>query len=173
MDIQRPGTPVRKSPGRELTGSRPCALDAPDHSNAESLHRLNIDFVQQNGYANLRCIDVPPGCPDEVQPFCDPPKAEYDTKQEMGAAWSYIFPEVPVPPFLAVACCSQFVVSREQILKRPRTFYLRVRQWVVDTKLDDGKSGRVMEYLWHVIFGQEAVYCPSYQQCRCDVYNEC
>jgi len=52
---------------------------------------------------------------------------------------------------------AQFAVSREQVLQRPREDYIRFRQWVIDTDKDDATSGRVMEFLWHVIFGKEAV----------------
>jgi hypothetical protein len=48
-------------------------------------------------------------------------------------------------------------VSREQVLKRPLSDYISHRNWVLDTELSDDKSGRVMEFLWHVVFGKEAV----------------
>ena len=33
--------------------------DASNYDNVNSLKALNIDFVQRNGYANLRCIWIP------------------------------------------------------------------------------------------------------------------
>lgn len=57
----------------------------------------------------------------------------------------------------AAACCAQFAVSREQVLKRPIGDYIKFRDWVVHTKKSDASSGRVMEYLWHVIFGKDSV----------------
>ncbi|CAN9460803.1 unnamed protein product [Alternaria alternata] len=39
--------------------------DNNEHSNVISLQTLNIDFIQSNGYANLRCVNDP-GCPHEV-----------------------------------------------------------------------------------------------------------
>ena len=41
--------------------------------------------------------------------------------------------------------------------ERPVGDYERFREWVVETEKSDAKSGRVMEFLWHVIFGMEAV----------------
>jgi hypothetical protein len=58
---------------------------------------------------------------------------------------------------IASACCAQFAVSREQVLKRPIEDYVKIRQWVIDTDRDDASSGRVMEYLWHVIFGKDPI----------------
>jgi hypothetical protein len=58
---------------------------------------------------------------------------------------------------IASACCAQFAVSREQVLRRPIEDYIKIRQWVIDTDRDDANSGRVMEYLWHVIFGKDLI----------------
>lgn len=62
-----------------------------------------------------------------------------------------------VPAEVGAACCAQFAVSRESVLQRPQSDYQGFRQWVVDTEKNDAKSGRVMEFLWHVIFGMDAV----------------
>ena len=61
------------------------------------------------------------------------------------------------PVLVAAACCAQFAVSRERVLERPVGDYERFREWVVETEKSDAKSGRVLEFLWHVIFGMEAV----------------
>ncbi|KAL5408949.1 hypothetical protein PMIN03_006213 [Paraphaeosphaeria minitans] len=47
--------------------------DNNEHSNVVSLKLLNINFIQSNGYANMRCVNDP-GCPHEVMPFRDPPE---------------------------------------------------------------------------------------------------
>lgn len=130
--------------------------DAKDHSNVESLNSLNVNFVQRNGYANLRCLQNP-GCPDEVQPFREPMDESRTTETAFAAAWREIFENEDVPQVVGVACCAQFAVSRQQILKRTKDEYLRMHKWLMDTELDDSISGRVFEYLWHIIFGQESV----------------
>lgn len=58
---------------------------------------------------------------------------------------------------MGAACCAQFAVSRNRVLERPLSDYEALRQWVVDTPLSDARSGRVLEFLWHVIFGMDAV----------------
>ncbi|KAF1995981.1 hypothetical protein P154DRAFT_394460, partial [Amniculicola lignicola CBS 123094] len=146
--------------------------DNPDYDNAISLRSLNIDFVQKNGYANLRC-NWEPGCPAEVQPFRDMPKAEDAVGHVIPKAWQELFGNSDVPEVLATPCCAQFAVSRKQVLKRPRSEYKRFHDWLIETELDDYTSGRVFEYLWHVIFGQDPVYCPDYAMCYCDVYGLC
>jgi len=44
-------------------------------------------------------------------------------------------------------------------------------KWLLDTPLNDFTSGRVFEYLWHVIFGREPVFCPEMDQCYRDLYK--
>lgn len=130
--------------------------DAKGHSNVESLNSLNVKFVQRNGYANLRCLHNP-GCPDEIQPFREPMDESRTTETVFAAAWREIFVNDDVPEVVGVACCAQFAVSRQQILKRTKVEYLRMHRWLMNTELDDEISGRVFEYLWHIIFGQESV----------------
>lgn len=61
------------------------------------------------------------------------------------------------PTEIAAACCAQFAVSRDQVLKRPVEDYMHFRDWVMATERNDASSGRVMEYMWHIIFGMDAV----------------
>lgn len=75
----------------------------------------------------------------------------------MPEAWRALFLDDKVPPVIAQPCCAQFAVSRAQVLKRERGEYERYLEWLTETPLDDATSGRVFEYLWHVIFGREVV----------------
>lgn len=130
--------------------------DADGYDNVRALRALNLGFVQRNGYANLRCIFVP-GCPDEIQPFREPWEAHRSAEHLFAAAWRYMFRNDDVPRAVGAACCGQFAVSRKQLHARPLADYERYRQWIFDTDASDADSGRIMEYLWHIIFGQEPV----------------
>lgn len=125
-----------------------------DYVNFESIRALRLDFVQQNGFANLRCLNNP-GCQSEIQHFR--PEAERDPlrPQEgaMPAAWNDLFLNNHVPKILAAPCCAQFAVSRTQVQQRPKAEYERFRSLLYSTPLDDPTSGRVFEYPWHVVFG--------------------
>ena len=132
--------------------------DADNYDNVKSLRSLKLDFVQKNGYANLRCNWVP-GCPSEIE-IQNPVKGDEkkaEQRRAMIEGWSNIFNNTAVPPMFGVACCSQFAVSRSQVLKRTLTEYKSMQNWVLTTNSTDAMSGRVMEYLWHVVFGQDAV----------------
>lgn len=140
--------------------------------NVATIKALKIDFIQRTGYANLRCI-LSPGCPAEIQPFrpieeMDPLRPQ---ERAMVGAWAELFGNDNVPKVIATPCCAQFAVSRDQVIKRSRDEYKRFLKWLLDTPLDDFTSGRVFEYLWHVIFGREPVHCPDMDQCYQDVYG--
>ena len=132
--------------------------DARGYSNVESVRHLRLAAVRARGFVNLRCI-WDPGCPAEIQPFRahakpGPKNAELAFRN----AWPALFGvDVPVPLRVATPCCAQFAVSDTAVRRNPRAAYVRYRQWLLDTELDDDTSGRIFEYLWHIIFGRGAV----------------
>jgi hypothetical protein len=130
--------------------------DNNEHSNVVSLQTLNIDFIQSNGYANLRCVNDP-GCPNEVMPFRDPPEDHRTIEAAMPDAWRDLFNNTDVPHILATPCCAQFAVSSKQVRNRPLDEYKKYYTWLMETPLKDETSGRVFEYLWHILFGQDPV----------------
>ncbi|KAJ5563102.1 hypothetical protein N7461_001863 [Penicillium sp. DV-2018c] len=139
-----------------------------EQDNVLTVKRLQLDHLRQVGYLNLRC-EWTPGCPDEVQPFRQ--TAGRTTELAFAGAWLRIFNNTDVPEVVATPCCAQFAVTREQVLQRPRSDYESYHRWLMTTELDDETSGRVFEYLWHIIFGQDSVFCPSKAQCYKDVYD--
>jgi hypothetical protein len=96
-----------------------------------------------------------PGCPAELYPRNPTDKGTEERKQTeraYAAALKELLPELPVPEAVGAPCSSQFAVTRSQILLRPRSDYVRMRQWLLDTELPDATSGRIMEYTWHSKF---------------------
>ncbi|KAF2227016.1 hypothetical protein BDZ85DRAFT_316449 [Elsinoe ampelina] len=154
-------------------------VDAPDNLNPLSIASLQIPYVQTHGYANLRC-SWEPGCPDEIQPYRDwsLPNAtqgkeiEYpEVEQQFRSVWWGLFNNTNVPETVAVGCCAQFAVSREQVLKRPREEYEWYLRYMNESVIEDQILGRVFEYLWHIIFGREAVHCPGPFTCYKEVFG--
>ncbi|KAJ5535992.1 hypothetical protein N7513_009178 [Penicillium frequentans] len=143
-------------------------VEFDDQDNSLTVQRLQLDYVRRVGYTNLRC-DWSPGCPDEVYPFRQ--LAGRTTEIAFAGAWIKIFNNTDIPEVIGTPCCAQFAVTREQVLARPLSDYEHYYRWLMDTQLDDETSGRVFEYLWHVIFGQDPVSCPSKAQCYSDVYD--
>ena len=150
-------------------------VDTPLHDNVVAITNLQLDYIAENGYVNLRC-NWNPGCMK---------KQRLRNPHVTGDVWEQVFNDTssdpalakdrqgnPIEPLsyrqdrqralligleVAATCCAQFAVSRDQVLSRPLDDYQKFRQWVIDTAMDDRHSGRVMEYLWHVIFGKEAI----------------
>ena len=118
---------------------------------------------------NLRC-NTNPGCPAQFQ-LGDGGSISEDV---MRGAWKELFgKDEKLPSSIGAACCSQFAVSKDQIRARPQDDYKRIRKWLLATRLDDHVSGRIMEYVWHIIFKRESVFCPAVDECYCKVYGAC
>jgi len=146
--------------------------DAVDYSNVNSVRGLRLEYVRENGYANMRCI-ADPGCPAEIQPFRNDPTRTAELA--FPDAYTYFFGGniSSVPHKVGTPCCSQFTVSRDRVLERPLSDYMRYRRWLLETDLDSDISGRVMEYMWHIIFGKDPIWCPSLHSCWCEQFGRC
>ena len=155
--------------------------DDPLYDGKRVLSRLQLSYVLQQGYVSLRCVWTL-GCPVEIRPFEEaqapaPASDPHSDKARAGSffksAFEELFPDTPVPEAVGVTCCAQFAVTAETIKQRSRSDYERYRAWLLKTDLNDHLSGIVMEYLWHIIFGRDAVHCPDAQQCYCKMYGLC
>jgi len=125
--------------------------DTALHDNVDALRTLQLPFVSRNGYVNLRC-NWNPGCKE----------AHRNNAHVTPEIWADIFTgtsteKSEAPKQVGAACCAQFAVSKDQVRIRPLSDYIHFREWIVETEKSDAKSGRVMEFLWHVIFGKDAV----------------
>ncbi|KAJ5652694.1 hypothetical protein N7507_010120 [Penicillium longicatenatum] len=142
-----------------------------------TLRNIRFESVDAYGYVNLRC-QHDPGCPTAVFPR-NPTQIDinnHDIRAYFPDAYRQIFnvPDDEVPIEIGNVCCGQFAVSRERIRARPRKDYERMLEWAATTTLtDDFGVGWVMEKLWHIVFGMNAVHCPRFEQCRCDTYGWC
>ncbi|KAI1773945.1 hypothetical protein F4818DRAFT_442701 [Hypoxylon cercidicola] len=161
--------------------------DDPDYDMVPTLRNFRLPYLREAGYVNLRCVWVI-GCPAEIRPVEDEEDKDEEEAEARGEradrkptsakgvfrrAFQELLPEVPVPALVAVSCCSQFGVTRDTIQKHSRERYIRFRNWLLHTTLDDSLSGRVMEFSWHIIFGADAYHCPSAGECYCKVFGLC
>ena len=119
----------------------------PMYDGVPMLQKLRLSHVDDVGYANLRCTWVL-GCPHELTLKGNEEKMAATEKAYL-PAFKELFPELPLPVQVGVGAGSQFALSRAQVLLRPKEDYVRYRQWLWDTSLDDAISGRIFEYSWH------------------------
>lgn len=129
--------------------------DDPNYDGATVLSRLQLPYVEAEGYVNLRCVWVL-GCPEEMHPNVPITNKTLPAERVFKDSYIELFRgkdesvnDVVVPDAVGVSCCAQFAVSRYRVLARPKSDYERFRQWLIDTPLDDEVSGRVFEYSWH------------------------
>ena len=147
-----------------------------DLDTAVTIRRLNDAHVARKGYFNSRCHHDP-GCPDWLH--LDRPEAEWDLVKKneeryfTSKVWRELHPFDPLPTSISQPCCAQFAVSRDRIRAQPRSEYVRYRDWLLWTKLEDDISGRIMEYSWQYIFTGQSEFCPPQHECYCDGYGIC
>lgn len=146
--------------------------DAKGYDAVNMLKELKLAEVQRRGYTNLRCIDYP-GCPNEVQLSRDEPK-------EVDSLWPKVYGEFfnmteqavkAQIDTVATPCCAQFAITRQQLHRRSKLEYQRFVALMEENDTDDHLLGTVMEYMWHVLFYQDAVYCDDTQHCWTELYG--
>jgi hypothetical protein len=144
----------------------------------KTLQNLRLEYLDQEGYLNLRCHWFQ-GCPSamnltstsDLNPFRENPTASLE--QHYASTFHMLFPTRPIPPTVGAACCSQFAVTASTIRLHAKDEYVKIRNWLLETEMEDYMSGRVLEYMWHIMFGKEAVHCPSAEDCYCKIYGKC
>lgn len=137
------------------------------------LNNLQLPYVMSQGYTNLRCVWTL-GCPSGFKGLDQPiQEATDEAIVNYVKAFKEMFLETSLPSSVGVACCAQFAVTRERIHQRPLKDYQHYKQWLLDTPLTDYDSGRIFEYLWHIMFGQPAFHCPNAEECYCKTFGLC
>ncbi|KAF2875714.1 hypothetical protein BDV95DRAFT_626180 [Massariosphaeria phaeospora] len=146
----------------------------PMYDGLPVLKRLRLESVRKRGYVALRCSWIM-GCPAELHPL-HPRDGDDDrslNEQSYGRAFRHLFPGEPVPEIVGAHCSSQFAVSRERVRARPKAQYQKIRDWLLETELHDQISGRIIEYMWHMIFGMPPVDCQDAGECFCEAFGLC
>lgn len=143
---------------------------------ADTLRALRFEHINGTGFVNLRC-SLYPGCPIGVNPL-DPTETDrrnHDTRAFFAQFYMDLFDVTRerIPQHIGNVCCAQFAITRARVLQRPRSGYERMLRWVENTTEVDFGIGWVFEKVWDIVFGMEAINCPDYEQCRCDLYGWC
>lgn len=138
------------------------------------ISRLNLDYVVEQGFAALRCNWM--HCPKaQVEPELGYDDGFWDTRGLYASAWTLFFPNETIPKSVTGPCCAQFAVTREVVQRWPVDKYEQIRQWMWSLEVIDSsmKSGLVLEYMWHILFGKPAYYCPPAEECYCKKFGLC
>lgn len=133
------------------------------HQETDSLSEVRnfrASYIAKKGFASARCL---PGCENIIA------LADYSVDPSMFLHYrrdvhlTSLLDEFldreggeRVPKKLAAPCCAQFAASRDAIRRRNREWWIRLRQWLVDTPLSSMDSGRLLEHTWHIWLGEEA-----------------
>lgn len=142
---------------------------------APTIGRLNLSYVAEQGYTSLKCNLV--YCPGpKIVPQVGHNDGYWEIEGMYATAWKEFFPGEPLPEGVTAPCCAQFAISREAIHKQPLEAYERIRRWVWrydNHPLTSMNTGLVLEYMWHVIWGKPAQFCPDAKECYCRKWGMC
>jgi hypothetical protein len=142
----------------------------------DALIRLQPPFIQQSGFANLRCPSQksPTSCNDKVLKPHEPPHEFRTLEANIPKIWEQLFGNTThVPQQIATVLGAEFAVSKAQVQKRSVEEYLRYWTWLNKTIMDDDSAGLLFEYIWPIVFGKDAIFCPEPATCGCDLYGRC
>jgi len=80
--------------------------------------------------------------------------------------WNNLFLEFfgDMPPIFFHYCCGQFAVSKERILLRPKKFYQRAYDWIINEPVYSERA-KLFEYTWSYIFGEPHNRKPYPNEC--------
>ncbi|RAL10676.1 DUF3431 domain-containing protein [Aspergillus homomorphus CBS 101889] len=179
--------------------------------------------LQPWGYHNLRCDWSVGTCPAtqpaqgslelQLQSVLEPWSARMASDVALPRALAALFGHDPrdVHALLGrndpvrAQCCAQFVVARPNAWQHSRDEYVALRQWLLDgmnprpgrknsaAPADDRVAGRILSYIWHILFVKHSavrpegelapgmvdldrlnrVACPNAQECYCRLYGRC
>ncbi|KAK3937144.1 hypothetical protein QBC46DRAFT_461048 [Diplogelasinospora grovesii] len=148
------------------------------HQELDSLtevKRLRAEYVSKVGYASARCLSACENIIPLAEFSVDPKELHLVGRDVQIATLLDEFLDRSigerVPKKIAAPCCAQFAASRDAIRRRPKEWWVRLRQWLIDTPLDSQTAGRLVEWTWHIWLGQPAEYCPDYKECKCHVFG--
>ncbi|KAI0127626.1 hypothetical protein BJ170DRAFT_381067 [Xylariales sp. AK1849] len=137
---------------------------------------LRPSYVMEKGYVSPRCLR---GCENIILLSDEKDVADMEQMhlvprdvQLRSFLTEFLDENEAVPPKIAAPCCAQFAASRGAIQARTLEWWVRMRQWLIDTPLRSYNSGRLLEYTWHIWLGEQAQFCSySKEDCLCKVFG--
>ncbi|KAI9891688.1 MAG: hypothetical protein M1814_002438 [Vezdaea aestivalis] len=130
----------------------------PHADTVATIKRLQLPYVRETGYVNLRCHWESNACPASIhtnpseRPELEEGQSKNDAEAYYAEVWKEMFPTDPLPQVVGQTCCAQFAVTKERVQRRKLEEYERIRNWLLHTPIRDSISGRILEYSWHSKF---------------------
>ena len=93
---------------------------------------------------------------------------------EMKNRWSELYEKelnYEFPKALRYQRSAQFIVTKEKIRSHSKKFYQDLYNYVIDLKNDDYTTSVVLEFSWHMIFGETPDMCNTLK--NDELYNSC
>ena len=132
-------------------------------------------YISLNNRIDLRCDDAPKDVDIDPTHSVEDRHAAFILVMKK---WDEIFGpilNIPRPRYFRFQCCAQFIVSRDAILRHSKDEYKTLYDFVMDPTEDDYDTSRAVEFIWHILFGENYDICetdPLSSNCTHDNYKK-
>lgn len=149
----------------------------------DRLSALNLRVVEEEGYVSLQCMGG--GCsPNQLFYY----NGTHSLNPALGMRLEDFWDDMMLshgfghlPRTVGRQCCAQFAVSKAAILQHPKQFWRDFQDPLLGYEHEKPKwhspilpgfnqpghrVGLYYEMIWHILFGKDAVHCPTYEWCE-------
>lgn len=140
------------------------------------VENINWDY---DGFYNLRCVSkgaFPHICSTQY-PIPGWRNSDDKYQRTFGRVWDNVMKPYgfgdELPKQITTNCCAQFFASKATIRANNISFYVQARNEIFKERESGMEIGMVMEFLWHIIFTRESIFCPAFEDCYCRAYHIC
>jgi hypothetical protein len=145
---------------------------------------LDLKLSSTNGYHALGCLerwgnDISQLFPTDIDAnwrSINGPRWHEALSARFAQAWREHLGEaynMPLPDYVRVPTAATFIATREAIKRRPKEFYIGVRNWMLETHIENKWLGIVMEFQMAIMFADKNHFSVSQEQCLCELYTIC
>jgi len=145
---------------------------------------LDLQLSSTNGYHALGCLerwgnDISQLFPTDIDAnwnSINGPRWHEALAARFAQAWREHLGEaynMPLPDYVRVPAAATLIATRNAIKRRPKEFYIGVRNWMLTTHIESKWLGIVMEFQMGIMFADKPHFSVSLEQCMCELYTIC
>lgn len=153
------------------------------------LKSMDLGVVDRSGWVSLRCSNW--GRCEGPHMYTHPREGNWAMAVILRGIHDFVYRKTDpwyedLPVDIAVPCCAQFAVTKAQTLKKPRDFWVRLREPLLrDLEKSfpewnppdaegtmNWRMGATFEFSWHWFFSMPPVFCPTESFCTNELFQD-
>jgi Protein of unknown function (DUF3431) len=145
---------------------------------------LDLNLTSTNGYHALGCLerwgnDISQLFPTDIDANWksnNGPRWHESLAARFAQAWREHLGEaynMPLPDYVRTPTAATFIATRQAIRRRSKEFYIGMRNWMLETHIENKWLGIVMEFQVGLMIANKPHFSVSQEQCLCELYTIC